>query len=127
MDDKPESQQHTACRDSGNAGAHRSATDRTAAHNAGHPSTVSPPELVAVAPRSKLRPQRFSNSNELQSFRELRQAYVVGRCALAGVPEQPLTLLYRLPALLQRCEVPLTSGRPPTAARDAGRTPAAFP
>src|SRR4051794_25935896 len=63
-------------------------------------------ELVAVTPRRQLGPLRRADANELEAFPDARQSDVVSRHPQAGVTEQALAFLDRLPALLHRCQVP---------------------
>src|SRR5678815_6103791 len=63
-------------------------------------------ESRSVAPRRDLRQQRRSNANELEAAAKARQADVVGGHPEACAAEQPLGLIDRLPALLERREVP---------------------
>ena len=66
----------------------------------------SPPELVTVAPRRELGAHGLADPHERQPFGVPRQADVVGRNANPRVPEDALAVLDRLPALLQRRQVP---------------------
>ena len=68
-------------------------------------------ESRAVAPRRDLGKQRRPDANELESAAELGEADVVGRHAQPGAAEESLGLVDRLPALLERREVPASALR----------------
>src|SRR5207302_3894270 len=64
------------------------------------------PKLIAVAPRRHLRSQRVTDAHQLETFPQLGETDVVGGDAKARAGEEPLALLDRLPALLERCQIP---------------------
>jgi hypothetical protein len=70
-----------------------------------------PRQPSAVPPRRDLRQQRRADANELESAAELRQADVVGRHPEARAAEAALALVDRLPALLERRQVPSPTAR----------------
>src|SRR5688572_12124579 len=73
--------------------------------------TASPAaELIAVSPRGHLGTQRGADAHELQPFAQPGQSDVVGGRAQTRLGEQALALLDRLPALLERGEVPPLAG-----------------
>src|SRR5690606_16419885 len=64
------------------------------------------PELVAVAPRRKLRSQRLANADEVEPIRRPRQTHILRGHPLARIAIQPLARLNGLPALFERREAP---------------------
>ena len=83
-------------------------------------------ELVAVAPRRHLRTLRIADAHELEPFLEPRETDLVGGHAQPGGAEGALALLDRLPALLERGEVPalaLPAHDPEPALRRVEREP----
>ena len=63
-------------------------------------------ELIAVAPRGELGTLRRANSHERRPVTQLRQADVLGRDAAPRITKQLLGRLDRLPAVLERREIP---------------------
>ena len=83
-------------------------------------------ELVAIAPRRHLRTLRITDAHELEPFLEPRETDLVGGHAQPGGAEGALALLDRLPALLERREVPplaLPAHDPEPALRRVEREP----
>ena len=85
--------------------------------------------LRAVAPSRQLRPLRAPHADQLRPLPHPSQPHVLRGHAQPRVAEAPLALLQRLPAPLERRQVPTagTPGRPPTAAPSPRRTPVAAP
>src|SRR6185437_10722486 len=90
------------CRAAGNDSGERAQSHADFEHGAD--ATAS--ELIAVAPRGELRPQRPANANELEPLAQPRHADVVGGHAQLRRAEAPLALFNGFPALIQRREVP---------------------
>jgi hypothetical protein len=65
-----------------------------------------PPELVTVAPGGELRPQRTADPHQLEPLGVAPEPDVFGRDPQTGCAEDPLAVLHRLPALLERGQVP---------------------
>jgi hypothetical protein len=70
------------------------------------PSRAKP---LAVAPRRELGAQRLPDANEVEPLSQGGEADVVGGNAQRRSPECPFALLDRLPALLDRREVPVAT------------------
>ena len=73
-----------------------------------HPGHSSHPlaQLIPIPPGGELRTQRLPDSYKFQPLRVARDADVPGRRPRARGAEKPLTLLDRLPPLLERRQVP---------------------
>src|SRR5690606_1368614 len=87
-----------------------------------------PAELVPVAPGGELRALRCADPDQLEPLPVPGKADLVSGDAHAGLPEDPLGRLDRLPALLDRRQVPAltpTAHHPDAAARRLARDPAA--
>ena len=63
-------------------------------------------ELISVSPRGELRPHRRANTDELRAVGEPRQSDLRRGDAAPRVTVELLRLLDRLPALIERREVP---------------------
>ncbi len=85
---------------------------------------ASSPELIAVPPGSELVPERSAHPDELKALGEPREPDIVRRRSETRVVEPPLARLDRLPARIQRREVPpfaAPADDPQTAARGVER------
>src|SRR5690606_16041435 len=71
-----------------------------------HRPPAPPAELVAVAPGRELGPERRADAYQFHPLEQPREPDVLRRDAHARAAEQPLAVLDRLPALLERREVP---------------------
>ena len=64
------------------------------------------PKSIPVPPSRELRPARFADAHQVESFPQARNPDVLGRRPHRGLTKQALAVLNRLPAFFQRGQVP---------------------
>src|ERR1019366_7500191 len=100
LETRPTEQSHDGAR-------HYHAPDENDAARNHREMFPSPPvELIAIPPRRHLGTPRLTHPHQRRALLHSREPDVVRRHAKLRVAKQPLTLLDRLPSLLERTEIP---------------------